>query len=120
MCFCIYVCGFGIVRSHYSNKFGYFFSISHINDDIEKAWMILAGPNIHGDLQNYREILREWLYDDAISVIMDMIGLSHRYTLHLDIGYLAGEQMAHFDYNKNLDTMFFAVDDATYLLWQNN
>eukprot|EP01084_Bolivina_argentea_P069042 125676_1 len=107
------------LKSHYSNKFGYFFSISHINDDIEKAWMILAGPNIHGDLQNYREILREWLYDDAISVVMDMIGLSHRYTLHLDIGYLAGEQMAHFDYNKYLDSFFFAVDDATYLLFNN-
>mmetsp|Transcript_975 Transcript_975/g.789 ORF Transcript_975/g.789 Transcript_975/m.789 type:complete len:635 (+) Transcript_975:40-1944(+) len=108
------------LRSHFSMKFGYFFTISHTDDDIEKAWMIVAGPNVHGDLQTYRECLREWLYDDAISVIMAMIGLSHRYTLHFDIGYLAGEQMAAFDYNKYLDTMFFGVDDSTYLLFQNN
>ena len=108
------------LNSHFSLKHGYFFSISHINDDIEKAWMILAGPNIFGDLQTYRDILREFLYDDAISVIVSMIGLSHRFTLHLDIAYLAGEQMASFDYNKYLDTMFLAIDDANYLLFQNN
>ena len=108
------------LRAHYSHKFGYFFSISHVHDDIEKAWMILAGPNIHGDLQTYRDCLREFIYDDAISVIIAMIGLAHRYTLHFDIGYLAGEQMADFDYNAELDTMCMAVDDASYLLFQTN
>ena len=48
-----------------------------------------------------------------------MIGLSHRYTLHLDIGYLAGEQMGDFDYNQQLNTMIMGIDDATYLLFQN-
>lgn len=108
------------LRSHCSRRFGHFFSISHIHDDAEKSWMILAGPNIHGDLQTNRSILREWIYDDAISVIISMIGLSHRFTLHFDIGDLAGEQMADFDYNTSLDSMFIAVDDASYMLWQQN
>jgi len=106
--------------AHLSRKFGHFFSISHRHDEAEKAWMILAGPNIHGDLQTYREILRDFIYDDAISVIVAMIGLSHRFTLHFDIGYFAGEQMADFDYNTSLDAMFIAVDDASYMLWQQN
>ena len=109
-----------VLRAHSSAKHGLFFSISHRHDEAEKAWLILAGPNIHNDLQTYRDTLRDWLYDDAISVVIAMIGLSHRYTLHLDIGNLAGEQMADFDYNKHLDAFFFAVDDADYLLWQTN
>eukprot|EP00485_Elphidium_margaritaceum_P005946 CAMPEP_0202695310 /NCGR_PEP_ID=MMETSP1385-20130828/8930_1 /ASSEMBLY_ACC=CAM_ASM_000861 /TAXON_ID=933848 /ORGANISM="Elphidium margaritaceum" /LENGTH=657 /DNA_ID=CAMNT_0049351313 /DNA_START=8 /DNA_END=1981 /DNA_ORIENTATION=- len=109
------------LRSHWSLKFGFFFTIHHINDDIEKDYLIVAGPNIYGDLQNYRQVLREWLYDDAISVIVSMIGLAHRYTLHLEnVAELAGEQMADFDYNPYLDAMLFAVDDAPYMLWQTN